>query len=132
MSNHIEHLGIHHDEMVKALMKTPEAILAELTLGKVAIWNSSSCIMGEAGELFDAVKKYVFYNKTLDLQNVIEELGDLEFYLEDLRRRLGIERDETLRANIEKLSVRYRTMQYSDAAAQGRADKANPQEESVR
>src|SRR5574343_533576 len=32
-------------------------------------------ISGEAGELLDAVKKTWIYNKSLDVQNVIEELG---------------------------------------------------------
>ena len=47
-------------------------------------------VSGEAGELLDAVKKAVIYRKPLDLENVIEELGDLEFYMEGLRQGLEI------------------------------------------
>jgi NTP pyrophosphatase (non-canonical NTP hydrolase) len=81
-------------------------------------------VSGESGELLDAIKKAVIYNKPLDIENVIEELGDIEFYLEGLRQGLGIDRGETLDANVKKLSVRYEAGSYSDTAAQTRADKA--------
>jgi NTP pyrophosphatase (non-canonical NTP hydrolase) len=81
-------------------------------------------LCGETGELLDAIKKSVIYNKTLDIENVIEELGDIEFYLEGLRQSLGITRDETLSENISKLTVRYADLSYTDKAAQERADKA--------
>lgn len=49
---------------------------------------------------------------------------DLEFYMEQLRQRIGVSREETLGANIAKLSVRYQGLRYTDQAAQDRADKA--------
>jgi hypothetical protein len=55
--------------------------------------------------------------------NVVEELGDLEFYLEGVRQQLQISRDETLRANINKLNIRYRSGSYSNQHAQERTDK---------
>lgn len=79
-------------------------------------------IAGEAGEIVDAIKKRVIYDKPLNLTNVVEELGDLEFYMAGLRQVLGIRRSETLDANIAKLQVRYKDG-YSDAAAVARADK---------
>ena len=81
-------------------------------------------ICGEAGELLDAVKKAVIYRKNLDRTNVIEELGDIEFYLEGFRQSVGISRDETIKENMDKLSKRYAKIQYTDEAAQTRADKA--------
>lgn len=64
------------------------------------------------------------YRKELDRENVIEELGDLEFYLEGIRQGLGLTREECLEHNIRKLSKRYEGLKYSDKAAQDRADKA--------
>jgi hypothetical protein len=55
---------------------------------------------------------------------VVEELGDLEFYMEGLRQATGITREETLAANIAKLGKRYQNHLYSDGQAQSRADKA--------
>jgi NTP pyrophosphatase (non-canonical NTP hydrolase) len=80
-------------------------------------------IAGEASELLDAIKKHVFYNAPLNMENVIEELGDLEFYMEGLRTTLGITLEQTLDSNVSKLSVRYKGFNYSDQQAQDRADK---------
>lgn len=80
-------------------------------------------LSGEVGELQDAFKKHVMYDKPLDLANVIEELGDIEFYLEGLRQSLGVTRVEVLTANINKLEKRYSLGKYSNTQAQERADK---------
>lgn len=111
-------------DMVRGLKKAGAAILASLTPEKVDAWHMASCIPGEAGELFDAVKKWVLYEKPLDRENVVEELGDLEFYMEGLRQSLGVTREETIEANIAKLGKRYEGFRYSNQAAQQRADKA--------
>ena len=81
-------------------------------------------ISGEAGELLDAVKKNWVYNKELDSENVKEELGDLMFYITAMMLLQGIALHEVLHANAEKLEKRYAGLQYTDAAAQERADKA--------
>jgi len=114
---------ITHDALVRALAKPGADILETLTPDRCELWHAASCVPSEAGELFDAIKKYVIYNKPLDMGNVIEELGDIEFYLAAIRQNLGIERATTLRANIDKLSKRYASMTYTDQAAQDRADK---------
>lgn len=112
-----------YGQMVNTLAKDGEEIIKSLTQSKVEAWHHASCIPSEAGELFDAVKKWVIYNKDLDLQNVIEEMGDIEFYLAGLRQVLGISRHQTLQANVDKLNKRYSLGNYSDQQAQERADK---------
>lgn len=115
-----------HSELVKALVKPGQEIIDSLTPEKVDTLHMAVGVSGEAGELLDAVKKYVVYNKTLDFENVVEELGDLEFYMEGLRQRLNISREETLAYNIKKLSKRYEKGRYSDEQAQARLDKDEP------
>lgn len=85
-------------------------------------------ICGEAGEVADGIKKNSIYGKPLDQKNIIEELGDLEFYMAGLRQMLGISRYDTLGANVRKLQARYKGG-YSDAAAIERADKKDPPED---
>jgi len=80
-------------------------------------------IAGEAGELLDAVRKHVFEGKPLDRENVIEELGDLEFYMMAAMMNVGVLRPHLQELNMAKLSKRYESG-YSDKAAQERADKA--------
>tara|TARA_R110000744_G_scaffold31727_1_gene74558 strand:- start:8747 stop:9139 length:393 start_codon:yes stop_codon:yes gene_type:complete len=116
-----------HRTMVAALVKPGVDILASLTPNKCNILHMAVGISGESGELLDAVKKAVIYNKPLDRENVIEELGDLEFYMEGLRQGLDISREQTLAANIHKLfssdKARYKLGAYTDKQAQDRADK---------
>jgi NTP pyrophosphatase (non-canonical NTP hydrolase) len=79
-------------------------------------------IAGEAGELLDAVRKHVFDGQPLDGENVIEELGDLNFYFEAACQSIGVTREEIEQENQAKLSKRYEGG-YSDQQAQERKDK---------
>ena len=112
----------NHAQMVKDLVKPGREILAMLSPNQAHLWHMATGISGEAGELIDAIKKYVVYGAPLDIDNVIEELGDLEFYMEGLRFRLGITREATLQANMRKLAIRY-SEGYNDEAAVERTDK---------
>lgn len=118
---------LQHQTMVAKLAKPGIDIVRQLDPRKAHLWHMASAAQGEAGELFDAIKKHVIYDKPLDVTNVIEELGDLEFYLQGIRESLGITREQTLHANLTKLltgkNARYAEGIYSDAQAQARADK---------
>lgn len=109
--------------MVKVLAKPGKDIVESLTPEMAHALHMAVGVSGEAGELLDAVKKAAIYCKPVDITNVIEELGDLEFYMEGIRQGLGITREQTLEANIDKLSVRYSGLKYSNEAAINRADK---------
>lgn len=115
---------IQHPDLVKALVKSGPHILKELTPSDAHLIHMAMGICGEAGELLDAIKKKTIYQKPIDRTNVVEELGDLEFYMEGLRQELGITREETLKENILKLSTRYTGLKYSNQAAQERKDKS--------
>lgn len=112
-----------HAELVSKLVKPGYEILSTLTARETHLIHMVLGISGEAGELLDAIKKCVIYNRPLDRKNVIEELGDLDFYMEGIRQALEITREECLKANIEKLSKRYPGIRYTDEAAKERKDK---------
>ncbi len=109
--------------MVMRLAKSGQAIKDDLTPADAHLLHMSLGVCGEAGELLDCVKRMAIYRKPLDMENLIEELGDLEFYLEGVRTAAGIERAMCLAANKRKLAIRYDRF-YSDQRAQERADKA--------
>lgn len=113
-----------YEQFVSALVKDGDKIKSELTGNECHTIHMTMGICGEAGELLDAVKKAVIYRKELDMVNVLEELGDIEFYLEGFRQSVGLTREQTIKDNMEKLSKRYAKIQYTDEAAQVRADKA--------
>jgi NTP pyrophosphatase (non-canonical NTP hydrolase) len=116
-------MNVNYSDMVAALVKPGKDVVASLTPEMADAWHMATGVAGEAGELLDAVKKAAIYCKPIDLENVIEELGDLEFYMEGLRQRFGLTREECLEANISKLSIRYKSGVYSNCQAQDRADK---------
>jgi len=109
--------------MVATLVKPGENILTSLTPKRCHELHMIMGISGEAGELLDAFKKHIIYNRELDRENVIEELGDIEFYLEGLRQSAGVTREECINGNILKLGKRYKQFKYSDQQAQERKDK---------
>lgn len=113
-----------HTELVRRCSKPGSAVLHDVTSSGLDLLHGSIGVSGEAGELLDAVKKHVIYDKPLDVDNVVEELGDIEFYLRMVRLNIGVTREETLVHNIRKLNKRYPTG-YTNAAAQARADKAD-------
>lgn len=112
-----------YSDMVRQLKKDGDLIVAQMTDDKADMLHMAVGVAGEGGELLDAVKRHTIYDKPLDRENVVEELGDIEFFLEGLRQRLDITREETLEHNIAKLGVRYVDHQYSDEQAQQRRDK---------
>lgn len=67
-------------------------------------------IMGistEAGEMLDQLKKHMFYGKDLDVVNLMEEVGDLMWYVAILSRAMGWRLEAVLAKNIAKLRARY-------------------------
>lgn len=80
----------------------------------------------EAGELLDNAYRYWNYNKPFDRDNVIEECGDILFYLQMHLNFIGSSIEEAISTNVEKLKKRY-PEGYSNAAALARADKAQGQ-----
>lgn len=114
---------IKFEDMVRKLVKPGAAILAEISPEEAHLMHMLLGLAGEVGELIDACKKSIIYRKPMDRINLLEELGDLEFYMEGIRQAFFIYRPAVLEANIAKLSARYNKLTYSDQAAQDRADK---------
>jgi len=87
--------GITHPEMVAGLAKRGEDIISDLTTDSIHLLHMAVGIAGEAGELCQAI--YLSDNLlSIDRENVVEELGDLEFYLEGFRQGLQLARNETV------------------------------------
>lgn len=107
------------------LVKSPEEIVADLVKKphNAHLLHMALGVAGEAGELADALKKVAIYGKEIDRENVVEELGDLRFYMQGIMNDLGITEAEVIQHNTTKLSKRYSEGKYSNKQAQERADK---------
>lgn len=64
-------------------------------------------ISTEAGEALDALKKTMFYGKPLDLVNLDEEMGDVLWYMALYFNHRGIDFEQVMQRNIDKLRARF-------------------------
>lgn len=111
-----------YSKFVYLKCKEGDDILKDLTPDKTELLHMVVGVSGEAGELLDAIKKHCIYNQPLDIKNVLEELGDIEFYMQGIRNILNIDRLDCISENIKKLNKRYKEG-YSDDQAKERHDK---------
>jgi NTP pyrophosphatase (non-canonical NTP hydrolase) len=61
----------------------------------------------EAGEMIDAIKKSTYYGRPLDTTNILEESGDLLWYLAILFDELGTDFETEMTRVITKLKTRF-------------------------
>ncbi len=69
--------------------------------------NAILGIAGEAGEIVDYVKKVKYQGHTYDSQVMLDEMGDLLFYLANLARICGFTLQQVAERNETKLRERY-------------------------
>ena len=86
---------INHSDMVRQLAKPGADIIAQLTPNSVHLLHMAVGVSGEAGELLEAVIDCDDIND-IDIGNLLEEFGDMEFYLEGLRQEMGFKRKDTI------------------------------------
>jgi NTP pyrophosphatase (non-canonical NTP hydrolase) len=71
------------------------------------IEHAAMGLVTESGEITDALKRHKFYGFKLDYANLIEEAGDVMWYLAVLCDGLGVSFEEVWDKNIRKLRARY-------------------------
>lgn len=97
----------------------PHVADSDGVLTNAALLHACLGIGGEAGELLAEMQRRVWYKKELDVTNVVEELGDVLWYVAEACNALSISMGEVMEKNIDKLKARY-PEKYTDQAAQHR------------
>lgn len=69
--------------------------------------NAGLGIAGEAGEVSDIIKKHLFQGHTLNRDHILEELGDVAWYLALCSDLIGCDLETVFQTNINKLWGRY-------------------------
>ena len=69
--------------------------------------NGVMGLCGEAGEAIDIVKKHLAQGHELHKDKLVEELGDVAWYLAETATALDVTLEEVFSQNIEKLKKRY-------------------------
>jgi NTP pyrophosphatase (non-canonical NTP hydrolase) len=71
------------------------------------VFNGVLGLNGEAGEVADHIKKYLFQGHELDKDNLAKELGDICWYIAIMAEGLGYDLETIMQMNIDKLRKRY-------------------------
>lgn len=86
-------------------------VLAARTISVITrtdmLMESAMGLAGESGECVDIIKKTKFQNHVLDSEHLIEELGDVLWYIAEAATAIGCDIDYIMQVNIEKLKKRY-------------------------
>lgn len=91
------------NEYQKLAMTTLNPALSE----KDVLINGVMGLCGESGEAIDIVKKWLAQGHELDKERLAKELGDICWYLAETATALGLDLEDIMAANIEKLKKRY-------------------------
>lgn len=107
---------------IKEAVKTESSNFIEILerLGDrrtMRLLHSAMGLSTESGEFLDALKKYVFYGKELDLVNLKEEIGDIFWYCAIACDELGISFEEIQIMVIAKLRKRYKDKEFASENA---------------
>lgn len=70
--------------------------------------NGVMGLCGESGEVIDIVKKHLAQGHELNKDKIIEELGDVFWYIAEVAYVLNVKLEDVFTLNIEKLSKRYK------------------------
>jgi len=71
------------------------------------IANAVMGLAGEAGEIAELFKKQLYHGHNISAMQIIDELGDLMWYLAAIASLEGLSLDDIAQANIDKLWQRY-------------------------
>ena len=85
--------------------KCDERLSKKVNAGELI--NGVLGLTGEAGEVADIIKKYVFHGHELDKSEITKELGDVCWYVALLSYTIGVPLEDILQKNIDKLKKRY-------------------------
>lgn len=119
-------------EFTRAVKRTAKSMPTQEVDGQTLnVLHWCMGITGEAGELVDPIKKHIFYNQPIDMENVQEELGDLLYYIFALIDELGLDAEYVMSDVIYKLQLRYPKW-YEDELAKKRLDKLHEEVECLR
>lgn len=71
------------------------------------VLNGVMGLNGEAGECIDIVKKHLFQGHPLDTDKLVDELGDVLWYVAITADGIGVQLEDIMQHNIDKLRRRY-------------------------
>lgn len=93
--------------LIRAHKKDSTHMSVHLTPLKVGVLHNAIELATSASDLLACIKRCTLYGQALDIQTIMEELGKIEFSLEELRQVLEIQRDAVLVNNMSAVQQKY-------------------------
>lgn len=90
------------NEYQKAALRTANSEMSD-----DLILNGILGLCGETGEVSDHIKKYMFQGHELDQDKLVNELGDVCWYIAIMATGLNVDLETVMKKNVEKLQRRY-------------------------
>ena len=102
-----------------------EALENEASVNMATLLTGAIGMSSEAGEFAEIIKKCVFQGKemTEDIKkHLASELGDVAWYWINSCRALGVDPNEVIGNNVEKLKARYPGGEFNAFSSENRAE----------
>lgn len=87
--------------------KISHSTLNKSVVGRHILLNAALGISGEAGEIADHIKKSLYQGHYLNNEHLVDEMGDLLWYIALMATHIGVALEDVFEYNIEKLKRRY-------------------------
>lgn len=116
-------MGYTNHYINDAIRTESDNFFLEADTDEARLLHASMGLCTEAAEFQDALKKVIFYGKSLDKVNLKEELGDMLWYMAIAMDALNTDFESEMIRNIEKLRVRYPD-KFNDSDAENRDTEA--------
>lgn len=105
-------------EAIKTESRNFEEIAKRLTEQRtIRLLHAATGMVDEAAEFLAAIRKYIFYNKEIDLINIKEELGDSNWFQAIAHDEIGSTFEEIMILVVQKLKRRYNEKSFSSENA---------------
>ena len=95
---------------LEAMIFRLKELEGEWHLNTPLLLTSAIGLSGEVGEFNEIVKKLIFHGKEMNAEvqdHMIKELGDIIWYFMNTCRAIGVDMDEVIEKNVNKLKKRY-------------------------
>ena len=99
--------------------------LAGVTLNVPLVVTSAMGMSGEAGEFSEIFKKVLFHGKPFNAEtkaHCVKELGDVIWYWTNACRAIGVDPNDVIQHNVEKLEARYPGGHFNASSSENRAE----------
>lgn len=95
------------DNFIKQALRTESDNAPNIIGDRARLLHAAMGMATESGEFMDALKKSYFYNRVLDRTNLLEEIGDILWYIAIALDVLDSDFDTEMGRVIRKLRVRF-------------------------